>query len=243
MKLYSYQGQEPAHLPERIRLENGTTLTSLDTLSQEELNFYGFSGPIEFPNVDIARQTFSWNGSEYVVEDIPQEVLEQREFDQEQKAIQNINNSAFLNSFRSTLFNKRIRKESVTDLKVNVLYTELISNIISNQIIADAFLDLKKICLTINFTEEEIQSLNKVLSDFKLPTNLTKPNEDYDFDSDSILDTSTRRFESWIWNGTKWVAPVPYPKLTPEQENDAEHRYYYLWNEENKSWDLNTVAI
>ena len=238
MKLYSYQGQEPTQLPERIRLENGTTLTHLDKLSSEELNFYGFSGPFEFPNVNIARQTVSWDGSEYVVEDIAQEVLEQRELEQRQKSIKNIDKSVFLSSFKSTLFSKRIRKESGVNLKLNVLYTELISNIKSVKILTQIFEDLDKIYLTVNFTKEEIQSLYNILGQFKLDYEVPKENKYYDFDTDSIVDLSSRRFESWVWNGTKWVAPIPTPELTQKQKYDKKYKYFYLWNEETKDWDL-----
>lgn len=34
-------------------------------------------------------------------------------------------------------------------------------------------------------------------------------------------------FESWIWNGTEWEAPVPYPTTG----------YSYIWNESTKEWD------
>jgi hypothetical protein len=35
-------------------------------------------------------------------------------------------------------------------------------------------------------------------------------------------------YQSWIWNGESWIAPVPYP------EDDEK---YYQWNEEFHIWD------
>jgi hypothetical protein len=32
-------------------------------------------------------------------------------------------------------------------------------------------------------------------------------------------------FESWVWDGVAWVAPVPQPEG------------YYLWNEDAQTWD------
>lgn len=67
MSLYSYKGQEPDILPKRIRLENGDTRTSLEELSQSQLEALGFVGPIEKPAYNKISQTLGWNGSEYTV--------------------------------------------------------------------------------------------------------------------------------------------------------------------------------
>ena len=230
MNLYSYQGQEPQSLPTRFRLEDGSTLTELDKLSQEELSSLGFSGPIESPEIDVTRQELSWDGEKYTVTDIPSEVLEQRESEQKRKAIESIANNDFFSVFKSTIFNTRIRKESSVDLKTNTLYTELISNIKTNSVLTEVFEDFNRLFLTIKFTEDEVASLQECLSRFNL--NYEIPNEEYltsnsyDFDTDSIVNNKTKPFDSWIWNGKKWTAPVPYP-------TDGKP---YVWNDKTQKW-------
>lgn len=67
MELYSYKGQEPSILPERIRLDDGSTRTSLDKLTQGELEDIGFVGPIEKPIYNKINQNLDWNGTNYSV--------------------------------------------------------------------------------------------------------------------------------------------------------------------------------
>jgi len=59
--LYSYQGQEPQRLPERISLSDGRSRTDASTFTEEELNDAGFTGPHENPSINIEYQTKSWN--------------------------------------------------------------------------------------------------------------------------------------------------------------------------------------
>jgi hypothetical protein len=228
MKFYSYQGQEPAPLPSRFRLENGSTITRLDKATPKELSSYGFSGPFEVPHFDQEKQEISWNGEEYVVTDIPEEIISQREIEKQNKAIKSIDKSHFYQIFKSSSFYARIRRESGLDLKANVLYVELITSIETCNLITEIFNELDKLFYLIIFTEEEVQSLEKCFSEFNLTYDIPEITSTYyDFDSDSVVDTTTRPFESWIRNGTKWTAPVPYP-------TDGKH---YVWNETTKKWN------
>ena len=227
MRLYSYKGQEPRLLPNRIRLENGNTVTKLNKVSDEELISYGFSGPFEVPPFNLRTQEISWNGKEYKVTDIPTEILEQRNSEETEKIKKSIDNLHFYNIIKNTLFFKRIRKESGIDLKVAVLYSEIISFIPTFQIVDEIFGYLDKLSYLISFNEEEVQSLQKCLSKFKLSYNVPETTSKYyDFDTDTIVDTTTRPFESWVWNETKWTAPVPYP-------TDGK---FYIWDDTTKKW-------
>lgn len=67
MTLYSYRGNFPEPLPNRVRLEDGLTRTSLDKLSLDELKEIGFSDPIEEPIYDTETQELSWNGETLTV--------------------------------------------------------------------------------------------------------------------------------------------------------------------------------
>jgi len=59
--LYSYQGQEPEELPERIRLSDGRTRTDSSSFTIEEISNAGFTGPYQRPEFDSQIETQYWN--------------------------------------------------------------------------------------------------------------------------------------------------------------------------------------
>jgi hypothetical protein len=70
--LYSFQGQEPQPLPEKIRFSDGSTRTDASTFTDEDLVNAGFSGPYAIPSFDQEYQKLIWNSDtlSFVVEDI-----------------------------------------------------------------------------------------------------------------------------------------------------------------------------
>lgn len=42
-------------------------------------------------------------------------------------------------------------------------------------------------------------------------------------------------YPSWIWDGSRWISPVPYPQVT-------EGNVYY-WNEEDKTWKVGVTLV
>ena len=77
----------------------------------------------------------------------------------------------------------------------------------------------------------------------------------YEWDEDNQIFWPKKPFASWVKNTTdaRWQSPIgDAPALTAEQEaqnqptTDAEgnvtapatHKWYYVWNEANQSWDL-----
>lgn len=75
--LYSYQGQEPQELPERIRLSNGETRTDSSSFTAEEISNAGFTGPYQRPEFDSEIETQEWNIEllNWVTTPIPDEVF------------------------------------------------------------------------------------------------------------------------------------------------------------------------
>lgn len=75
--LYSYQGQEPQELPERIRLSNGQTRTDSSSFTAEEISNAGFTGPYQRPEFDSEIETQEWNIEllNWVTTPIPDEVF------------------------------------------------------------------------------------------------------------------------------------------------------------------------
>lgn len=226
MNFYSYKGQEPQGLPERIRLDDGSSVTALNELTDEELHSYGFIGPVIKPEFDAETQKLVWNGLEYDIVDLTEQELSIIKYDAEEDIRTRFKISEFWNEFKRTSFSQRLRKEAATRFEINVLYSEFLS---LSQGYSDINNYIDKFFLTIDFTGQEILSISKVLELYHLrpvPSEEYLADHIYDFDTDSILEFKTRPFSSWVWNGTKWVAPVPYP-------NDGD---VYVWDENNKEW-------
>jgi len=226
MNFYSYQGQEPQPLPERIRLDDGRTFTSLNQLTDEELHSFGFIGPISSPKYDIKTQKLSWNGNEYEVVDLTDQELILIEIERKQKLLQSFNLNDFWNCFQQTEFFLRLRKQAGLQLHVNVLYSEFLNFCKTADEISQY---LNKLFLIIDFTEQEIESLSKLSEAFQLnfvPNKENIENHEYDFEKNSIVNNANRPFESWTWNGTRWEAPIPYP-------TDGKP---YVWNAKTNKW-------
>ena len=64
----------------------------------------------------------------------------------------------------------------------------------------------------------------------------------YDEDRDAFI--PKKPFASWILNEEtcQWEAPIVRPELTQEQIDAVDRKTYYIWNDEDQSWDL-TVWI
>ena len=66
----------------------------------------------------------------------------------------------------------------------------------------------------------------------------------YEWDEDNNIFWPKKPFPSWVKNTTTaaWDSPIgDAPVLTAEQESQNEahtHRWVYIWNEANQSWDL-----
>lgn len=223
MNFYSYQGQEPQGLPERLRLEDGTTITSLHHLTNEELNSYGFVGPIVKPEFNTETQKLVWNGSEYDAVDLTTEDINLIQSESLESIRRGFDVSNFWSQLHQTSFYHRIRKEAGTHLQINVLYSEFVT---LSKTLSDIEQYLKKLFLVIDFTEQQVESLSNILDFYHLNFVCDKETNTYDFDTDSIIDNTTRPFTSWVWNGIKWVAPVDYP-------TDGKS---YIWNEKTKKW-------
>ena len=66
----------------------------------------------------------------------------------------------------------------------------------------------------------------------------------YIWDEDNNMFFPPKPYPSWVKNTTNanWKSPIgDAPALTAEQQSQNEadtHGWYYVWNEENQSWDL-----
>ena len=73
--LYSYKGQYPTSLPERIRLSDGSTRTDSSTFTEEELTDAGYIAAGDYPAQDSTTQKVIWNGTAWEVVDLTTEEI------------------------------------------------------------------------------------------------------------------------------------------------------------------------
>ena len=60
-ELYSYNGEEPKPLPNRIRLNDGTTRTDVSSFTSDMLISLGYVGPITKPSYSESIESIVWN--------------------------------------------------------------------------------------------------------------------------------------------------------------------------------------
>lgn len=72
-QLYSFNGEEPREIPQRIRLPGGYTKTDSTTFSEQDLIDAGYTGPYEKPDYDPFKQELIWDKEtlSYTVRDFP----------------------------------------------------------------------------------------------------------------------------------------------------------------------------
>ena len=73
---YSYNGQYPTSLPERIRLSDGSTRTDSSTFTEEELTDAGYVSAGNSPAYDNDTQKVIWNGTAWEVVSLTTEEID-----------------------------------------------------------------------------------------------------------------------------------------------------------------------
>ena len=118
--LYSYNGNYPEPLPKvwEKPKPNSMIIENFDQLSNEELESYGWKGPIDVKSFLPYSQELIWdsNNCEYVVRDFSYDEIHKR-----------IQYGSFWNIFIDSTYYTRIKEESKVSLEVNVIATELIA--------------------------------------------------------------------------------------------------------------------
>ena len=73
--LYSYKGEYPELLPERIRLSSGLTRTDSSTFTAEEITDAGYVSVEDPPSFDGDTQKVIWNGTAWEVVELTTEEI------------------------------------------------------------------------------------------------------------------------------------------------------------------------
>ena len=78
---YSLNGNYPTELPNRIRLSDGSTRTDPENFTTEMIADAGYY-EVEDPPAGLPiHQTYEWNGSDWIIKDQPQDVLDKMKQD------------------------------------------------------------------------------------------------------------------------------------------------------------------
>jgi len=228
---YSYKNQYPKFLPPRIRLDDGSTRSSLENLSQEELSDLGFSEPITKPRYDDSKQKLEWTGTEFIIVPMTEEDIEEKNQKNIAEKIKNVDYDFFWRRLLDSSFYKRIIDELCNKKhlkKIYVMLLESLSDARSGKASIDNIQNAVNLSFcVIDFSSEEIDSLKESLDVSNLIFLLDIPpglNPNYDPETNKILKPPP--FESWTIKNGAWTAPVIRPK-------DGKS---YRWNESIKNW-------
>ena len=232
--LYSYKEQEPKILPFRQFLDDGTTKTSLNELSKEELEELGFFGPITKPSYNKNTQKIVWNKNKYEVIDLSEEEIKEKKYIERKEELKKVDYYSFYKMFFSSKIYEKLRRKSLESPLFNILCNEIFvifDDRKSNK------LDSSKIQKYINIlfftldpTEEETEQLKNIMSDSNLNILYSIPDKEYISShtycpkTNSIIKNSP--FASWTLEEGMWKSPIPYP-------TDGK---IYKWNEDKLSW-------
>lgn len=236
MELYSYQGKEPAELPFRIRLDDGSTRTSLNILSVEELQEIGFIGPIVKPQFDQDTQKIEWTGTEYQIILLTDEEIANKNQEDRLQNLKKVNYNLFWQLLIDGRVYKKLRNASLQSLAANTICTELISLFSDAKVGKVDEYSIQKylniLFLNFEFTSEEVKELKDFMNQTYLDVIFTLPDEEYistytyHLESNTIIPPAP--YESWTLVNDKWEAPIPYP-------TDGKT---YRWIEEELNWEF-----
>lgn len=243
MSLYSFKGQKPEELPERVVLENGESRTSLHEYTDEELSEFGFTGPIIEPEFDKETEKLVWNEDtiQYDKVILTQEELQFIVSEKKKRATENIDYTSFHEKVTVTKFYRRLRSTALNS-DSNLLYA-LLSDFmtyisecrlgIGNQLKVQHSINI----LFLNFDTYHPAEDEDILDDFKVLMNETGMDSVYTIPDKEWVDTHTydritnsyagpQPFASWELVLAKWEPPFMPP-------NDGKD---YVWDESSVNW-------
>lgn len=169
--LYSHEGKYPAPLPERIRLEDGSTRTDSSTFTDTELEAWGYIGPITRPYVDPAIGECVWN-----YESQSYEVKEYSPADLAAKALQaaqlDVNFHILYERLLGSNSYQTIREQAKLQLDITVCCTELVAALLEAKLGRPNFgvleTTIQNVLTAATIDETEATEIYQILKDSKL---------------------------------------------------------------------------
>lgn len=216
--LYSYQGQEPAPLPEKILLSDGRKRTDISTFTAKEIKDAGFTGPYTVPSFDQEYQRVYWNSENlsFVVEDISEEELWKRIREKRNILLSECDWTMAADAPEDLNFHEwEMYRQRLRDLPSFYNHPKDVIFPISPEGRPDSDFDQPRIY------EDRIlwrvRDLENLVKNIKTSVN-------------SLNYRVYKPFPSWNWNETeeKWQSPIDIPS-----DYDG---YNYTWDEDNQEW-------
>tara|TARA_R110000772_G_scaffold90652_1_gene186873 strand:+ start:100 stop:696 length:597 start_codon:yes stop_codon:yes gene_type:complete len=183
--LYSYQAQEPQSLPNRVRLSDGSTRTSLDQLTPSDLLSLGFTGPYTQPSYNSSTEKVIWSSDDlqYQIVALSQQELDALTAQELQNRINSISYLGFWNALiQSPIYNK-LRLAAAQDLSANTFCTELIAlfsdakNGNPNTQVIQHYLNI--LFFVFDFTPQERTEIETLMNASNMSALYTLPSEEY----------------------------------------------------------------
>lgn len=166
MQLFSYHNGIPAPLPAPLQ---GASLESLLAI--------GYSGPIAPPEYDARFQEARWTGGEWLIIDLSEEQLAQRDY---LRLLGRADWTGFTEALMGSAAYQKARAAAAISLQINVDCTELIAFLADARAgrpyIAGINACFASIDGEISLTEEDKAELYQLIQGFGLGTFLTVPN-------------------------------------------------------------------
>lgn len=229
MKLYSFNGEIPKILPSRVRLENGQTRTSLNELSDAELEELGFYY-ISVPEYSEDTQEIQWNSTtkQYDILDLSEEVIFKIKKD-------SINLRAFedflIVNFKEVIYS--CEDNHVCDCLDNLVFNLRVRNEVG---IKDSLILL---FLLYNFSTEEKQKIFNEFKRLELDLLFDFPTEEeiskYSYDRNLKKLIFPQPYPSWILVNGNWTCPVTDPIIVDETNLPSTN---LVWDESTLSWSF-----
>jgi hypothetical protein len=234
MSLYSYNLGEPKPLPFRYKLDDGTFLFPLNSLSKDELEELGFIGPIEVPDIDENMQKLEWIDGKYEIIELTELEIMEKNAEKIRIRFANINYTLFWEKLSMSKLYKKLRNLSANSIQANALCTEIIVSLSEAKLGSPNTSQIQNyinlMFFVFDFSEDEIEEFKNIMEETNLSVQYNIPNEiffmenQYDESTNTIVRKSP--FKSWILIDGDWKSPIPYP-------NDGK---IYNWDEEELNW-------
>ena len=210
--LYSYQGQGPQPLPEKILLSDGRKRTDISSYTNEEIVNAGFTGPYEVPEYDQNYQRVLWNSEtlSFVVEDISDEELWDSVRKERNRLLLESDWTMAMDTPEDTNFREwEMYRQRLRDIPSFYKHPKDIIWPTSPKGLSDSDFDQPRI--NENRAIWRIRDIEKAIS--KLSYRVYQP------------------YPSWSWNEIeeKWKAPVTRPDYDEQTHGCS-------WDEDNQQW-------
>ena len=156
MTLYSFKGEYPTNLPERVILDSGFSVTALQEKTTSELSSLGFTS-ITQPSYNAATQELQWDGIKFNVINI---------------LSNNVDFDSFVSNFLSSALSTRLEDHTLTKPALAHHYAKFLNYLAKSTAITYSIGDLKNYIANVfgaySYTSTDISDMTTLLQNAKI---------------------------------------------------------------------------